>query len=120
MIWSPKMPAVPALLTEHAIDEHALAAALAETAALIQGAAHRHGTTEERLLADLGDGVLGAVHLGYLLAARDGLTGGDRQRAAITTLVRSLYQAGQPDLVEPAIRYLWGGWPVRDAARRGR
>jgi hypothetical protein len=108
------------LLTEHAIDEYALAAALDDTAVLIRDAAHRHGMAEERLLADLGDEVLGAVHLGYLLAARDGLTGGDRQRAAITTLVRSLYQAGQPDLAEPTIRHLWGGWPARDAARHGR
>ncbi|MFD8316148.1 hypothetical protein [Kitasatospora purpeofusca] len=114
------MTTMPTLLTENALDDAAQAAAMDDTTALLRAAASRHGVAPESLLADLAAEVLGAVHLGYLLAARDGLTGGDRQRAAITTLARSLQEAGQPDLVEPAIRRLWGGWPTRDTAPRRR
>ncbi|MEU9700312.1 hypothetical protein [Streptomyces sp. NPDC047981] len=99
---------LPALMADHAIPSEAMAEAVDALAHLVHRAAQRNGTTEEAVLGDLSDAMLGAAYMGYALAINQQLTGEAKEDAARRAAYRKLYEAGSPGLAYRTVLRLWG------------
>ncbi|MEV6956120.1 hypothetical protein [Streptomyces sp. NPDC051183] len=105
---------LPALVCEEDFGAQAMEQAVEHVARLVRRVAERDGLTDEAVMGQLTDNMLGAVYLGYLRAERDELDAEARDDAARRTAYRTLYDNGCPGLAYRTVLRLWG----RPRARR--
>ncbi|MER6913973.1 hypothetical protein ABT354_20060 [Streptomyces sp. NPDC000594] len=101
-------PQQSATVTDHVIPAEAQSQAVNDVAALVHRAARRDEVTEEAVLSDLSDAMLGAVYQGYALAIAQDFTGQAREDAARRTAYQKLCEGGAPGLAYRTVLRLWG------------